>query len=114
MIKLHLPLGDPIAITRKPARAAVSKQDRVRPRLAKGLQISAVDAGYIVYDHANERVHYLNHTAGLVMDLCTGRNTWNQIVDLVKRAFGLPRKPTREVGRLLQQLGREGLVSLDR
>jgi hypothetical protein len=87
---------------------------RAKPRLVKGLQITHVDDGYIVYDASRERVHYLNHTAGLVMDLCTGQNRWSAIAALVGKAFDLPRAPIREVGAILTQLTGEGLVSLDR
>lgn len=93
----------------------VSKQrsDRLKPRLVKGLQITPSATGYIVYDGRRERVHYLNHTAGLVMDLCTGKNSSAEIVTLVAAAYGLPRKPARQVGALLKQLAGEGLISLD-
>jgi hypothetical protein len=110
-----LPLGDTIATKRrKPGAPTAPTRDRLKPRLVKGLQITAVDEGYIVYDPSRERVHYLNQTAGLVMDLCTGKNSWNTIVGLVGKVFGLPRRPDRQVGDLLTELADEGLVSLDR
>jgi hypothetical protein len=102
-------VGEPIAIKRKTPAA---RPGRGRPRLIKGLQITAAASGYIVYDHGRERVHYLNHTAGVVMDLCTGDNSTSEIVGLVKQAFALPRKPTREVAAVLKQLSAEGLVTL--
>ena len=89
------------------------KSAKSKPRLVKGLKITSAHNGYIVYDSARERVHYLNHTAGLVMDLCTGKNTPEEIVALVSDAYGLKRKPSREVNALLKQLSGEGLVALD-
>lgn len=83
------------------------------PRLIKGLKITPAENGYIVYDTARERVHYLNHTAGLVMDLCTGANTTDDIVSLVAEAYGLKKRPSKEIARLLKQLTGEGLVALD-
>ena len=87
--------------------------DHSRPQLVKGLRITPAENGYIVYDSRRERVHYLNHTAGLVMDLCTGKNSSAEIVSLVADAYAMKRKPTREINALLKQLAGEGLVSLD-
>ena len=106
-----------ITIAAKRARTgapAASARARLKPRLVKGLRITPVDGGYVVYAPSDERVHYLNHTAGLVMDLCTGRNTWQEIVGLVGEAYDLPRRPERQVSALLKQLSDEGLVSLER
>lgn len=97
---------------RRPARRGPALQG-TKPRLVRGLRITPSNNGYIVYDAARERVHYLNHTASLVMDLCTGRNSLADIVTLVGQAYGLPRKPTREVGALVRQLAGEGLIALD-
>lgn len=94
-------------VRRAPARESST------PRLVKGLRITPSTNGYIVYDAGRERVHYLNHTAALVMDLCTGRNSLAEIVTLVGAAYGLPRKPAREVGALVRQLAGEGLIALD-
>lgn len=98
---------------RTTAKKTTATRSASRPRLVKGLRITAADNGYIVYDSRRERVHYLNHTAGLVMDLCTGENAAAEIVSLVATAYGLKRAPTREINGLLQQLSAEGLVSLD-
>ena len=44
------------------------------PKTTQGLEINAVDDGYIVYQSERDRVHYLNQTAALILELCNGRN----------------------------------------
>jgi hypothetical protein len=85
-----------------------------RPRAARGLQLNEVEDGYIVYQSEQSRVHYLNHTAAVVFGLCTGKNTWDEIIDLVQRAYGLKTSPTRAVRAALTRFVDEGLVALRR
>ena len=81
------------------------------PERSAGLQITAVEDGYVVFDSDHDRVHYMNHTAALVLELCTGKNTWDDIIDLVKEAYGLTRRPVKEVSVMLTQSIDEGLVT---
>jgi hypothetical protein len=54
---------------------------------ADGIDISPVADGYVVYDQAGDAVHYLNHTAALVLELCTGRNTADGIASILEQSF---------------------------
>jgi hypothetical protein len=73
-----------------------------------------VEDGYIVYQPERSGVHYLNHTAAVVFGLCTGKNTWDDIIELVRRAYGLKTRPTRAVRGALTRFVDEGLVVLRR
>ena len=66
--------------------------------------------GYVVYHPARDRVHYLNHTAALVFELCTGAAPAPEITAAVQRAFDLPEPPGDEVATCLDELRSEGLV----
>ena len=44
------------------------------PKMASDLEINEVSDGYIVYQPDRDRVHYLNQTATLVLELCNGHN----------------------------------------
>lgn len=81
-----------------------------RPARAADIEINRVDDGYVVYHPAQERVHYLNHTAALVLELCTGENDAASIVGLLHTAYELPEPPVDEVAGCLDQLRAEGLV----
>lgn len=73
-------------------------------------EVDEVDDGYLVYDRAGERVHYLNHTAALVLELCTGDNDEAEIARIMQTAYDLPRPPAEEIGQCLGRLRSEGLI----
>ena len=80
------------------------------PRRAEGLEPHEVDDGLVVYQAATGRVHYLNRTASLVFELCTGDHTEAEIAALVGAAWDLPEPPNEEVQGCLQQLRAEGVI----
>ena len=80
------------------------------PKLADGLEINQVSDGYVVYQPSRDRVHYLNQTATVVLELCNGSNSTATIAELLAAAYELPAAPVGEVEVCLQQLRSEGLV----
>jgi hypothetical protein len=55
-------------------------------------------------------VHYLNHTAVLVLELCNGDVTADEIPRLLEQAYDLAEPPTAEVAECLDKLRDEGLI----
>jgi hypothetical protein len=82
-----------------------------RPKIVSGLEINKVADGYIVYQPSRDRVHYLNHTATIVLELCNGENSVGEIAALLQSAYELPQPPDAEVAACLQQLTGEGLLA---
>lgn len=80
------------------------------PRQADNLEVNEVADGCIVYQPDRERVHYLNHTAALVLAFCNGQNRAEEIPDILKTAYDLPQPPSDEVRECLAKLIEEGLV----
>jgi hypothetical protein len=80
------------------------------PRRTSGLEINAVDDGFMIYQPERDRVHYLNHTAILILELCDGENSPAQLADLVRAAFGLGAPPEQEVREVLAKLKDEALI----
>lgn len=80
------------------------------PKQVEGLEISAVDDGLVVNDNGRGRVHYLNHTAGLVLTLCDGRNSIETIADLLQKQFDLPSPPVQDVRDAIDEFIDEGFV----
>jgi hypothetical protein len=80
------------------------------PKQVDDLDVNEVADGYIVYQPARDRVHYLNHTAVLVLEMCTGQVTAGEIPGLLKNAYDLAEPPTAEVAECLTKLLDEGLV----
>lgn len=80
------------------------------PRKAEGLEINEVADGYIVYQKDRDRVHYLNLTAALVLELCTGENDADQFPALIKEAYSLAESPGSDVQECLERFTAEGLI----
>jgi Coenzyme PQQ synthesis protein D (PqqD) len=80
-------------------------------KLAADVEINKVADGYVVYQPDRDRVHYLNHTATIILELCNGSNDAAAIADLLKTAYELPSMPVEEVASCLRQLSDEGLVA---
>jgi PqqD family protein of HPr-rel-A system len=81
-----------------------------RPRKTDGIQIDPVEDGFVVYQQDRARVHYLNPTAKLILELCDGTLTAAQIAALIEEAFSLAQPPRQEVDNALATLETEGLV----
>ena len=81
------------------------------PRHRNDLDINPADDGFIIYEPELDQVHFLNPTAVLILELCTGENSPEQIDDLVKEAYVLPAPPVKEVYEALKQLKVDGLLA---
>lgn len=89
-------------------------RERLIPRIAPRAKIIPAADGSVAWDRTGQRVHYLNRTAALIVELCRGRNRWGDIPDLVQRAYDVPFRPTRDVDRVLTALIDDGLLELGR
>jgi Coenzyme PQQ synthesis protein D (PqqD) len=81
------------------------------PLRSPGIEVVPTADGYVVYDPGRDRVHYLNHTAALILEFATGDNNDEQIADMLQAAYELPEPPHEEVRECLEQLRSEGLVA---
>ena len=80
------------------------------PRRASGIEIKEVDDGFIIHQPERDRLHHLNHTAVLVLELCTGEHTAARISQLVQSVYALAVPPDDEVAEVLNKLRDEGLI----
>ena len=80
------------------------------PKLADVIEINEVEDGYIIYQSEKDRVHYLNHTAVVVLECCTGENTVEDIENIVQKAYKMSEIPKKEVNDCLNTLFKEGLI----
>jgi hypothetical protein len=81
-----------------------------RPRPSDGIEISEVADGYVIYDPKQDRVHYLNQTAGVILELCNGQLSVGELPALIQEAYDLPDPPVQEVDDCVQKLIEEGLL----
>lgn len=75
-----------------------------------GLDISAAEDGFIVYRPELDRVHFLNHSAVLVLELCNGGNSMREIAELIQQAYALPQAPYGMVEQAVATLNEQGLL----
>ena len=80
------------------------------PKQIEGFEVNQLADGYIIYEANHDRVHYLNHTAVLVLEMCNGRVMAGEIPALLKVAYDLAEPPTAEVAECLAKLRDEGLI----
>jgi hypothetical protein len=80
------------------------------PQQIDGLEVNRMADGYVIYEAGRDRVHYLNHTAVLVLEMCNGRVTADEMPALLKQAYDLAEPPTAEVAACLARLRDEGLI----
>jgi putative component of toxin-antitoxin plasmid stabilization module len=80
------------------------------PKRSDGLDISPAEGGYIIHQPEQDRVHFLNATAIVILELCNGDNSSQQIADLLRQAYELPNDQLGMVAETLGQLKAAGLV----
>ena|SRR5665213_855482 len=88
--------------------------DQIEPetvfRQADGLELNRVPDGAMIYQAGQERVHFLNPTAVVVLELCAMNKSTHSIEAFVGDAFGLSETPTDTVRACLKSLLEEGLI----
>jgi hypothetical protein len=82
----------------------------MRPRRAPGVELSEVTDGFLVYQPDRDRVHYLNPTAALLLEICDGSLPAADLPPFLAAAFSLPEPPREEVAACLARLLAEGLL----
>jgi PqqD family protein of HPr-rel-A system len=63
---------------------------RVKPRIDPALAYLAVDGEAIAYDPRTGKLHFLNHTAAVVLGLADGTETIEQISQEIADAYRQP------------------------
>ncbi len=81
------------------------------PRRTDGVKLEEVADGFIVHQPDQERVHYLNHTAAMILEMCNGEITAAEMAEALRGLYDLPEMPTQEVDQCLCDLRKQGLVT---
>ena len=77
---------------------------------ARNLDINEAPDGYVVYDDAGAKVHFMNVTAASILDLCNGQTSVGAIYKLIQEAFDLDEAPKADVDTCLNDFLSNGLV----
>lgn len=81
-------------------------------RFAKSpdIEINHAPDGYVIYQSGLDRVHFLNTTAAVVLELCDGEHSLQEIVDILRAAYELDDVPLEEFEVSVSNLVTEGLI----
>lgn len=80
------------------------------PKPTPDMEIIASDEGFVVHDADRNVIHYLNQTAAVVLSLCDGERTVDEIASLLQRQFGLAEPPRADVAAAVVALREQGVV----
>jgi hypothetical protein len=81
------------------------------PRRAEGIELEQADEGFMAHQTERGRVHYLNHTAAIIFELCDGDTTEEAIAHTLQDLYELGDPPLAEVRSCLESLRAEQLVT---
>lgn len=76
-----------------------------------GLETEQVPDGYVVYLSARERVFFLNNTAAVILELCDGEHTLEEIAKILVAAYELDELPEEAFQTSVSNLIDEGLIA---
>jgi hypothetical protein len=78
-----------------------------------GVEATDVPDGRVIYDEANDRVHFLNTTAVVVFELCDAQRSVGEITAFLAEAYALPEGPREAVIECIQSMLNEKLIQLN-
>jgi hypothetical protein len=76
----------------------------------EGLEVQVIGDRVVVYEMLGRRLHYLNPTAALLLELCDGNRSTEEIARLVQEAYGLEEAPVDDVVKGLAALRKSAIV----
>jgi PqqD family protein of HPr-rel-A system len=74
------------------------------------LELSEAEDGLVVYDESIDRVHHLNPTAAVILQLCDGTRDAQSIAEFLAQGYGLDEAPLEQTVATLEKLSQEGLI----
>jgi len=82
-----------------------------QPEQAAGIDLAEYDWGFLVRQAEPLRVHQLNRTASVVLELCDGQTTVAEIAAGIADAFSLEAPPLAQVIACVDELRRAGVLA---
>lgn len=81
------------------------------PTLNPRLVVKELDGEKVVYDPVHAQLHYLNHSAALVTDLCDGTATIRQMAEAIADVYEMPFDEVRsQVNGVIRDLRKVGVI----
>jgi thiol-disulfide isomerase/thioredoxin len=95
-------------------KRAAARAKEIRPkRRHADVDFLEIDGEVVIYDLADDSVHHLNQTAGILWQICDGSATLTELAADISDAFGVPvRSARRDVRVGVRGLGDAGLMEV--
>lgn len=74
------------------------------------LEVNQAPDGYVVYQSDPDRVHFLNMSAAVILELCDGEHSLQEIIDILQSAYDLDTPPLEDFKASVTNLVTEGLI----
>lgn len=85
--------------------------DLLRPRVRADVTVTELDGEAVIYDERSGDLHHLNGSATLVLGLCDGSTTLEEMSIAIADAFERPlREVSGQVSGVLAQLSGAGVI----
>lgn len=78
--------------------------------IVEGLEITDVPDGRVVYQASCQKVHYLNPTAVVVLELISSGKTAGEAATFLKEVYSLTEPPLDATHTCIESLVKEGLL----
>jgi hypothetical protein len=82
-----------------------------KPLRAEGVELEQMSEGFMAMQTELGRVHYMNHTAAIVFELCDGETTEDAIALALQELYDLDAPPRETVTSCLATLREQKLVT---
>ncbi|MCE5249549.1 PqqD family protein [bacterium] len=79
-------------------------------RQVEDIEVNTVKDGFVLYDPKSNTVHFLNHSAMIVWELCTGTSSEAEIISLFQELYTLDNSPADMVKNILEDMTQKGLI----
>lgn len=83
-------------------------------RKVDGRRVTEFDDGYVIDDGKGDEVHFINSTAALIYELCSGENSFHDIVQFVDAKFAMAGSVADDVAECLRALEDKGIIARSR
>ena len=74
------------------------------------LEIHETEDGYAVHNSADGKIHFLNHTAVFLLELCDGQHSIDQVFSIFQEYFKEAQGSQDEVHKLFEEFMSQGLI----
>jgi len=61
-----------------------------KPRIDPAVRVTDIDGEAVLYNQTDGLLHYLNHSAALVLDLCDGETTMHEMAEAIADVYEMP------------------------